>query len=57
MIGLGYTVGPICSLLPLVGVSAGWFGQAAANPITLGLTSLLVTGGLVQAFRVGRRRT
>lgn len=55
MIGLGYTVGPICSLVPLLGVSAGWFGPAAANPITLGLTSALVAGGVVHAYRVGRR--
>ncbi len=51
MIGLGYSIGPICSLLPLVAVSAGIISKDAGNPATLALTGGLVAIGLIHAVR------
>lgn len=57
MIGLGYTVGPICGILPLAAVNVGWLGIAAGTPVTVGLTSLVVAGGIAHAFRTARATT
>ena len=56
MIGLGYTIGPICSLLPLAAVSAGMISKDAGNPATLALTGALVAIGLIHAVRTKNKR-
>lgn len=55
MIGVGYTLGPVCGLIPAGLVSAGSITPAIANPLMLGLVGGSVAGAVGLAWRVKAR--
>lgn len=55
MIGVGYTLGPVCGLIPAALASAGAIAQSTANPLMLGLVGASVAGSVGLAWRVKSR--
>lgn len=54
MIGVGYTLGPLCGLVPALGSNLGWIGDKQSSAWMLGLTVLGCGAGFVLAGWRGR---
>jgi hypothetical protein len=51
LIGLGYSIGPLCGLAVCGLQGVGWIAREHADPLLLTLVSLLAVGGAVWAWR------
>lgn len=55
LIGVGYTLGPVCGLAAAGAVKAGFIGPAWFDAVMLTLVAMIALGGLVAAIRLSLR--